>query len=850
MKSARTILFITEVLTFLLMVLLIFFILYFLQIHIRSGYIDLQKQDIGKVDKVIKAFISRKLDVFKEVLKKDSGYEASVSIMEFSDLYYLDGNLKVAKIYRKSEGSAIFPRYDFSTSRPAAFFRIIDSPVPVNSGIFISPESESPGLYLASRRGKGIIVGRVDIEQLKNTLQWFGEFSSNILLLATKDGYVLSKTSDKINLQILPAGNFSEITLDEKYMMSKGRSEAVDCDIAVFTPLSSVYSLIDSMKLYYPVFVVMIFLVLLLKILIAMKFFVKPVESFISLLSGWSPGSKTIPLKSFFYSIREPAILFDTFMKKSEQVISGINELKEKEKQMQGMRNYLKSIIDSMPSVIISTDGNGVITEWNLAAARFTGISAEQALGGYLFEIFPELKVIEWNYNATRSSGREYELKKSFNRNGNITDMNISLFPLSEEKGNGIVVRLDDITLFEKAETSLRQAQKMEVVGTLAGGLAHDFNNILAGIQGSVSILRLKTESSEDLNLLKPVYDKYFGYLEQSAERSADIISRLLTLSRKQESVHSKIDLNEIINVVEGVCRSSFDKSVEIELTPYPSEAFTNGDSTQLEQVLLNLCVNGAHAMTIMRDENEPKGGKLSVTLGKITPGQYFLKTHPESSDENDYWSISVKDTGVGMTREVLAGMYDPFFTTKGKKGGTGLGLTMVYNIIQQHGGFIDVYTEKGKGSEFIIYIPASKEGALSAADETAGVIRRGAGTILVVDDEEIIRKVSEELLSLCGFKVISAGDGETGLRLFRDNPEEIKLVLLDVIMPGMSGLETYRELKTVKSDVRVLLTSGFRNDEKIQEGMDMGINGFIQKPFTLNRLSEAVFKIIEKSEV
>jgi hypothetical protein len=267
--------------------------------HIKSGYIEMQRQDISKVDNVIKAFINRKHLNFNEILKKNAGPESVVFIEDFSDIYYLDSNLKITSIIKKSEWSTIFRGYDFSASKPAAFFRIVRSPVPVNSGIFISPESELPGLYVASRVNNGLLVGRVDIDQLKETLRWFGEFSSNILLLATKDGYVLSKTSDKINLQILPNNDFAEITLNEKYMMSKGRSEAMDCDIAVFTPLSAVYSLIDSTMIYYPILVIMMFSVLLIKLLIAMKFFVKPVESFTSLLTGWSPGSGISPVRGF-----------------------------------------------------------------------------------------------------------------------------------------------------------------------------------------------------------------------------------------------------------------------------------------------------------------------------------------------------------------------------------------------------------------------------------------------------------------------------------------------------------------------------------------------------------------------
>jgi hypothetical protein len=197
MKSARNILLISETITFLLMVFLIFFILYFLQMHLKSGYISMQKHDIGKVENVIKAFITKKHSVFNEIVTSVADREQDVLLAGFSDLYYLDSSLKVASVLRKSEGSTLFRGYDFSTSKPASFFRTVKPGAPVNSGIFISPESDTPGFYLASRTGQGILVGRVDIGQLKETLQWFGEFSSSILLLATKDGYVLAKTSEK-----------------------------------------------------------------------------------------------------------------------------------------------------------------------------------------------------------------------------------------------------------------------------------------------------------------------------------------------------------------------------------------------------------------------------------------------------------------------------------------------------------------------------------------------------------------------------------------------------------------------------------------------------------------------------
>ena len=270
---------------------------------------------------------------------------------------------------------------------------------------------------------------------------------------------------------------------------------------------------------------------------------------------------------------------------------------------------------------------------------------------------------------------------------------NISIFPLIANGIKGIVIRVDDITELEKKEQQLRQAQKMEIIGTLAGGLAHDFNNILGGITGSLSLLKFKLQ--KDTALDHDFMIKYLNIMEEAGRRAADLVKQLLSISSKQEMTLEPVDLDITIEHVMQICRNSFDKCIDLETLFSGTKAMINASPTQIEQVLLNLCVNAAHAMTTMRKEDEPQGGKLTVSLKKIFADKNFCIAHPEAH-ELEYWALTVQDTGVGMDTKTVAKIFDPFFTTKQKDKGTGLGLAMAYNIVQQHGGFIDVYSGEG----------------------------------------------------------------------------------------------------------------------------------------------------------
>ncbi len=427
-------------------------------------------------------------------------------------------------------------------------------------------------------------------------------------------------------------------------------------------------------------------------------------------------------------------------------------------------------------------------------------------------------------------------------KNGEKRYYDLRLYPLISGDNEGSVVRIEDVTDIRRMDEQLRQAQKMETVGTLAGGLAHDFNNVLSGIVGTVSLIRhIMTKD----NIISDKFLNYVDIIDRSGKRAAEMVKQLLTLSRKYEAAIKPIDLNTSVKNVIQICSNTFDKSVEL-IAEYAGEpAMINGDPSQVEQVIINLCVNAAHAMTIMRLPEEKEGGVLTVSVRHIRADRYFCSAHPEART-GWYWMVSHNDTGVGMDEEILRKIFDPFFTTKVREQGTGLGLAMVYSIIHHHKGFIDVFSEKGIGSSFNLYFPASEEPERLEPGGSEPAVVKGKGCILVIDDEEIVRLMAESILHECGYEVILAESGRDGVELFRRLYKDINAVLLDMAMPGMSGKDVYIELKKIDQRVRVLLASGFRQDYRVDEALKLGINGFIHKPYSLSELSKSIKEIVQ----
>ncbi|MBU2515789.1 response regulator [bacterium] len=392
-------------------------------------------------------------------------------------------------------------------------------------------------------------------------------------------------------------------------------------------------------------------------------------------------------------------------------------------------------------------------------------------------------------------------------------------------------------------ESQLIQAQKMEAIGTLAGGLAHDLNNAISGVFAPTSILLRKIGLNENIPI--EILSKQLNRIHESSFRITDMVNQLMTVSQKQELSLTTVDLNYSVRHILKIAQNTFDKSIEIKPALFETPALIKADPTRIEQVLLNLFINASHAMTIMRKKGEPWGGKLEITISNVKIDRMFKNRRPDTKEGN-YWIIRVSDTGVGIGQKQLPQIFTPFYTTKEKGQGTGLGLSMVYNIISQHGGFVTVQSKLNSGTIFEVYLPEW----IKLLDEQKSTrkqktLQRGEGLILVVDDEEIVRSLAEEILEECGYTIITAENGLQAVEIFREKQAEIKLVVLDLIMPKMSGNEAYKKIKKIDPKVKVLLVSGFKQDDRIQTVLDMGITGFLQKPYDLYALANAVKKCL-----
>ncbi len=412
----------------------------------------------------------------------------------------------------------------------------------------------------------------------------------------------------------------------------------------------------------------------------------------------------------------------------------------------------------------------------------------------------------------------------------------ISVRLLGAESGDdGILVgTLHDLTELSGLQEQLLQAQKMESIGRLAGGVAHDFNNILSGVMGYASLMKTKMPPTH------PFYE-YVETIERGAVRASELTARLLGFARQGQFARIRLDINKIATDTAKLLQSTIKKTIEVHLDLQDGIPAVSGDPSQIHQVVMNLCVNARDAM--------PDGGKLMLAIGSR-----YIGNPPGTADKplqaDTYVFIRIEDTGSGMSPETRQKIFEPFFTTKADKG-TGLGLAMVYGVVQNHGGFIDVKSELGIGSIFTIYLPVStkEDKKEDVVVEENNAYRTETGCILFVDDEADNRSLAKEILGVHGIEVITAADGLEGLELYRKHQERIDGVVLDMIMPKMDGKEVFLELKEMDDSVNVMLISGYSNDGEIKKLTEENNLLFLRKPFKIDEMVRNVQQLINRGK-
>lgn len=513
-------------------------------------------------------------------------------------------------------------------------------------------------------------------------------------------------------------------------------------------------------------------------------------------------------------------------------------------KKIEVLKNQLADILENLPEILISIDQDGHIQHLNRAARAAFHLQIENCRKETLWEMIPTL--IPYQEKILGAKEPIYIERESVCA-GDMRWINLSIIPISIEQPKGFILKIDDMTFQEEQGLQLLQAQKMETIGNLAGGLAHDFNNILSGIMGTLSLLKFKLEKYDQL----PTSDlkKYISVLSDSNIRAQDIVNNLLTLSRKKEFEEKQVCLQECLKNVLTICKNTFDKRIQIERNLLLQNVYTKGDRTQLEQVFLNICVNASHAMTIMREENEPVRGTLKVNLQPYNSTDAFAERYTVK-ENTPYWLIEISDTGVGIDHQIQEKIFDPFFTTKKEHDGTGLGLSMVFQIIKQHQGILELDSQPGKGTVFQIYLKKhnnSKQNPDEKSTKTSTDIQTGEGVILVVDDEEIIRITATELLKSCGYSVICATNGVEALEVLEQYKDTIQLILLDLVMPELDGESTFRKIQQKKIKVPVLFSSGFKNDQNLKELLVYPQTDFIKKPYSFSDLSRKIKPLLSR---
>jgi PAS domain S-box-containing protein len=385
-------------------------------------------------------------------------------------------------------------------------------------------------------------------------------------------------------------------------------------------------------------------------------------------------------------------------------------------------------------------------------------------------------------------------------------------------------------------EEKIQHTQKLESLGVLAGGIAHDFNNLLMGILGYAGLAQLELPNSSEAH-------NYLKEIEVSGRRAADLCKQMLAYSGKGKFIVKPLDLSELVEEMSNLLNVSISKAAVLKSNFAKALPAIEADPTQIRQVVMNLITNASEAL-------EEKNGVISISTGWMECDSEYLRDTYLDVDlpPGPYVYVEVADTGCGMDEDTKGKLFDPFFTTKFT--GRGLGLAAVLGIVRGHGGTIKVYSEKGKGSVFKVFFPASETPvAKSGATDASVLPLNGQGTILVVDDEETVRRLSRRILERAGYKVFTASDGTEGLELYRQYADTIDLVLLDMTMPRLGGEAAFRELRRIRSDVRVLLSSGYNEQEATSGFAGKGLSGFIQKPYTPDELYAAISRVLKESD-
>jgi PAS domain S-box-containing protein len=505
-------------------------------------------------------------------------------------------------------------------------------------------------------------------------------------------------------------------------------------------------------------------------------------------------------------------------------------------KQLERSEEKYRTILESIEDGYYEVDLAGKILFYNNAWCRISGYSRDEILGTNIRKYLDREAAVDIIETSKEVYSKGISIKslecRSKKKDGSKIDLEFSISPIKDREGNPIGFRgiIRDVTERKRLETQLILSQRLDAVGRFAGGVAHDFNNLMTIVIGNAELMLMGLAKNDPLR-------KDVKEIRKAGDRAASLTRQILAFSRKQALSPRVLDLNTVLTEMNKMLKRIIGEDVEIRTIYAQGLGRVKVDPGQIEQVVINLAINAKDAM--------PDGGELSIeTANMDLDGSYAHKRFMVKS--GSYVMLTVSDTGVGMTREVQEHVFEPFFTTKEKGKGTGLGLSTVYGIIKQSNGYIWVYSEPNQGSSFKIYLPRVAEEA-DAVEKDSGEIKiqRGSETILLVEDNDMLRDFAVKVLRKSGYTVLEAGNGKEALDTSARHQGPIQLLVTDVVMPGMNGRELARRLNSLRPEMKVMYISGYTDNAIVHHGMlEEGVF-FLQKPFTPNLLLSKVREVL-----
>ena len=516
-------------------------------------------------------------------------------------------------------------------------------------------------------------------------------------------------------------------------------------------------------------------------------------------------------------------------------------ELLVNQGKLEQSEKFIHNILETVDEGFIVVDRDMRIQSANKAYLTTVGMTLENVVGRHCYELTRHVNNPCYAVEADCSIRRAFETGKPHavlhiheNAERGRMFVETKAYPLFDGAGNIVsaIETISDVTEKKALEGQLRQAQKMEAVGTLAGGIAHDFNNILSAVIGYGSLLQMKIKKDDPLR-------SNIDQILAAANRAAQLTRGLLAFSRKQIIRMTPINLNDVVQRVQELLGRIIGEDISLEVHLSGKELSVLGDSGQIEQILMNLATNARDAM--------PKGGALSISTERFELDEQFIRAHGYGK-KGTYAVLSVTDNGSGIDAKTLKKIFEPFFTTKEVGKGTGLGLAIAYGVIKQHDGYINVYSEPGRGSTFKVYLPMIEATAKAAAPlEPDREVKGGSETILVAEDDKPLRELVFSVLTEFGYRVLLAEDGEVALRTFQENRDKIDMVILDIIMPRMNGREAADAIKKINPQTKILFQSGYPLDSIQQKGLLGGADFYVNKPISPQELLKKVREILDR---